>query len=149
MVAMAVVILAILFSILIRTFALPFPDTGELAIVAMSPLTFVGGALCTHLHQHLTGDIVEALPEGKLKRGIDAVAAFLTGLFGVFFVILSWDLFAYALSSGETLIDFGTPISLPVGFMLCAAALIVFHSGLDIWRALAGRVPGGIDPWYQ
>lgn len=87
------------------------------------------------------------LPEGRLKRGLDAVVAFLTGLFGLFFVVLAWDLFAYAFETRETLIDFGTPVALPVGFMLCGAVLIVFHAGLDIWRALAGRKPGGIDPW--
>jgi TRAP-type C4-dicarboxylate transport system permease small subunit len=145
--ALAVIILAVLVSVLIRSFALALPDTGEIAIVAMSPLTFVGGALCSHLHLHLSGDLLANLPEGRLKRGLDAVVAFLTGLFGLFFVVLAWDLFAYAFETRETLIDFGTPVALPVGFMLCGAVLIVFHAGLDIWRALAGRKPGGIDPW--
>lgn len=48
--ALAVIILAVLVSVLIRSFALALPDTGEIAIVAMSPLTFVGGrcaAICT------------------------------------------------------------------------------------------------------
>lgn len=146
--AMAVAILAVGVSVVIRTFNLPIPDTGEWAMVAMSPLTFIGAALCSHLHRHLTADIVEMLPPGPLHRGLDAIAAVLCLVFGLFFIALAWDLFDYARTSGETLIDLGTPIAIPAGFMLAGAALMTFHAALDIWRALVGREPGGFNPWH-
>lgn len=146
--AMAVAILAVGVSVVIRTFNLPIPDTGEWAMVAMSPLTFIGAALCSHMHKHLTADILEMLPPGLLHRCLDAIAAALCLVFGLFFIALAWDLFDYARSSGETLIDLGTPVAIPAGFMLAGASLMTFHSALDIWRALVGREPGGFDPWH-
>ncbi len=145
--AMVVAIAAVAMSVAIRTFNLPIADTGEWAMVAMSPLTFIGGALCSHLHRHLTADIVEMLPPGLLRRSLDAIAAILCLVFGLFFIVLAWDLFDYAWSSGERLIDRDTPVAIPAGFVLAGAVLMTFHSTLDIWRALEGREPGGYDPW--
>ncbi|CAA0101093.1 Uncharacterised protein [Starkeya nomas] len=145
--AMVVAIAAVAMSVAIRTFNLPIADTGEWAMVAMSPLTFIGGALCSHLHRHLTADIVEMLPPGLLRRSLDAIAAILCLVFGLFFIVLAWDLFDYAWSSGERLIDRDTPVAIPAGFVLAGAVLMTFHSMLDIWRALEGREPGGYDPW--
>ncbi|MDF2809471.1 MAG: putative inner rane protein [Microvirga sp.] len=145
--AMVVAIAAVAMSVAIRTFNLPIADTGEWAMVAMSPLTFIGGALCSHLHRHLTADIVEMLPPGLLRRSLDAIAAILCLAFGLFFIVLAWDLFDYAWSSGERLIDRDTPVAVPAGFVLAGAVLMTFHSMLDIWRALEGREPGGYDPW--
>lgn len=146
--ALAVAMLAVAASIAIRAFALPFPDTGEWAIVAISPLTFMGAALCSHLHKHLTADIVETLPAGWLRRGLDALSSGLCFVFGAVFVVIAWDLFDYAWSSGEKLIDLGTPVAVPAAFMVAGAALIALHGAMDVWRALAGRPPGGTDPWH-
>ena len=145
--ALVVAIGAVGMSVVIRSFNLPVSDTGEWAMVAMAPLTFVGGALCSHLRRHLTADIVEMLKPGPLRRGLEAIAALLTLAFGLIFIALAWDLFDYARSSGEKLIDFGTPVAVPAGFVLAGAVLLAFHSGMDIWRALAGRPLGGLDPW--
>jgi TRAP-type C4-dicarboxylate transport system permease small subunit len=145
--ALLAAILCVFTSILIRTFSLAIPDTGEWAIVAMSPLTFIGGALCSHLHKHLTADIVETLKPGRLRQCLDLIAAVLTFAFGIFFVMIGWDLLDYTLYSGERLTDLGTPVYVPAAFMAAGAALVTFHSAVNIWRALAGREPGGIDPW--
>lgn len=145
--ALAVAAVAMGVSVAIRVFALPVPDTGEWAIVAMSPLTFVGAALCSYLHRHLTADIIDALPAGWLRRVLDLLVALLVVTFGAFFTALAWELFDYALSSGERLIDLGTPIAVPTGFMFAGAVLMTFHAVLDVIRALAGRAPGGCDPW--
>jgi TRAP-type C4-dicarboxylate transport system permease small subunit len=145
--ALLAAILCVFTSILIRTFSLAIPDTGEWAIVAMSPLTFIGGALCSHLHKHLTADIVETLKPGRVRQCLDLIAAVLTFAFGIFFVMIGWDLLDYTLYSGERLTDLGTPVYVPAAFMAAGAALVTFHSAINIWRALAGREPGGIDPW--
>lgn len=147
-IALAVAVVAVGISVLIRTFDLSIPDTGEWAIVAMSPLTFVGAAFCSHLHRHLTADIVEMLPPGPLRRALDAIAALLCLIFGLFFIALAWDLFDYTLTSGERLIDLGTPVAVPAGFMFVGAVLMTFHSALAIWRAIEGYEYGGTNPWF-
>ena len=139
--------LSVLASLVIRAFALPIPDTGEWALVAMSPLTFVGAALCSHLHKHLTADIVEMLPRGALLQVLEAVIAILFIIFSVFLSALALDLFDYALSSNERLTDLGTPLAVPVAFILLGAILMGFHAIVDLLRACAGREPGGINPW--
>jgi TRAP-type C4-dicarboxylate transport system permease small subunit len=142
-----VAVLAILASLAIRTLSLPIPDTGEWALVAMSPLTFIGGALCSHLRRHLTADIVEMLSRGPMLQILEAVSALLFIIFGVFFVALSMELFNYAVTSRERLTDLGTPIAIPVGCMLLGAGLMIFHAVLDFIRACLGREPGGYAPW--
>ncbi|OZI54057.1 TRAP transporter small permease [Bordetella genomosp. 4] len=139
--------LSVLASLVIRAFALPIPDTGEWALVAMSPLTFVGAALCSHLHKHLTADIVEMMPRGTLLQVLEAVIAILFIIFSVFLSALALDLFDYALSSNERLTDLGTPLAVPVAFILLGALLMGFHAIVDLLRACAGREPGGINPW--
>lgn len=142
-----VVVVFILVSLAIRAFALPIPDTGEWALVAMSPLTFVGAALCSHLHKHLTADIVEMLPRGTLLQALEGVIAVLFIVFSVFFVMLSYELLDYALTSKERLTDLGTPLAVPVAFMFLGSILLGFHALLDLMRACLGREPGGVDPW--
>ena len=146
--ALTVAILSVTISIVIRSFALSVPDTGEWAIVAMAPLTFVGAGLCSHLHKHLTADIVETLPDGWLRRGLDAVASALCFAFGLFFVVIAWDLFEYALSSREKLTDLGAHLLPFPPVSWWRAQRSSPFTGPWMWRALAGREPGGIDPWH-
>ena len=146
--SLAVAAVAMATSVVIRALNLPIPDPGEWALVAMAPLTFVGGALCSHLHKHLTADIIEALDRGPLLSFLEGIVAVLFVAFGVYFVTLAANLFEYAVSSGEQLIDLGTPIAVPVGFMLIGAVLITFHAVLDLIRAFAGYEPGGFNPWH-
>lgn len=147
MLAWCVAVLAILASLAVRAFGLGLPDTGEWALVAMSPLTFVGASLCSHLHKHLTADIAEMLPRGLLLQVLEGITAALFVVFSVYFARLSFDLFDYAVSAKEKLIDLGTPLAIPVSFMLLGAVLMGFHAVLDLLRACLGREPGGIDPW--
>lgn len=142
-----VIVVAILVSLATRAFDLPIPDTGEWALVAMSPLTFMGAALCSHLHKHLTADIVEMLPRGPLLQVLEALVAVLFIVFSVCFMLLAYELLDYALSSRERLIDLGTPLAVPVAFMLLGAVLMGFHAALDLMRACLGREPGGADIW--
>lgn len=142
-----IVVLAVLVSLAIRAFALPIPDTGEWALVAMSPLTFIGAALCSHLHKHLTADIVEMLPRGPLLQALEGIVAILFIIFAVFFALLAHEMLDYAVNSRERLTDLGTPLAIPVFFMFLGALLMGFHAILNLMRALLGREPGGIDPW--
>ena len=130
--SMIVIMVAIAATIVVRLFNLPLPSLGEIAVVAMSPLTFIGGALCSHLHQHITIDVVELMPNDLLKTLLRGLSALSMAVFGGIFAWLAWDLYSYAVASGERLIDLGTPIWIPTGCMVIGAALICIHSIIDL-----------------
>jgi len=128
--------IAIAATIVVRLFNLPLPSLGEIAVVAMSPLTFIGGALCSHLHQHITIDVVGLMPNSVFKTLLRGLAALSMATFGGIFFWLSWNLFRYAVESGERLIDLGTPIWIPTGCMVLGAALICIHAIIDLFVVL-------------
>lgn len=130
--SMIVIMIAIAATIIVRLFNLPIPSLGEIAVVAMSPLTFIGGALCSHLHQHITIDVVELMPNNLFKTLLRGLSALSMAVFGGIFAVLAWNLFRYAFESGERLIDLGTPIWIPTGCMVIGAALICVHSIIDL-----------------
>jgi TRAP-type C4-dicarboxylate transport system permease small subunit len=130
--SMIVIMFAIAATIVVRLFNLPLPSLGEIAVVAMSPLTFIGGALCSHLHQHITIDVVELMPNSVFKTLLRGLSALSMAVFGGIFTWLAWNLFNYAYETGEQLIDLGTPIWIPTGCMVIGAALICIHSIIDL-----------------
>lgn len=145
--AMVAILVAIALSVAVRFFDLPLPNFGEAALVAMSALTFIGGSLCNYVQGHIAVDAVEHLRRPLLRRLARLVCTAAVLAFGGYFCVMAWGFFDYAWFSGETLIDLGTPLTLPGGFMLAGAILFVFHGLADLLRILAGLPPAGAKPW--
>lgn len=137
-VSLVVMILAILVTIVARFFNLPIPSLGEYALVAMSPVAFVGAAFCSYMHHHITIDVAELLKNRFLKTTLRIAAALAMATFSAIFTWLAWDLLTYAFSSGESLIDLGTPVWIPMGFMVLGAALMFIHAAFDVIRLCTG-----------
>lgn len=140
-----VMLAAVAVSVLIRFFALPLPNYGELATVAMSPLTFVGAALCTYLHAHITVDVAQLVPSAVLRRLARAAAAVSQLGFAAIFTYVAWEFYAYAAESGERLIDLGTPVALPGAFMVAGSVLMAFHAGAELYRTARNLPHPGSD----
>jgi TRAP-type C4-dicarboxylate transport system permease small subunit len=136
--AMAAILIGILLGVGTRLLALRAPNLGEIAIVAMSPLTFVGAALCSYLRRHITLDIAEFLPSAALRRAVRFAAAAAMAVFAGYVTYIAWDFFLFVLSSGERLIDLGTPVAVPVGFFVLGAVLMLVHAVFDMLRELLG-----------
>ena len=139
--SLAVMLLAVSASVAIRYFNLPVPNVAEWALVAMSPLTFVGGAMCSYLQAHIAVDVVTLVRSTALRRlarGLVSLA--MLGFSGVY-VALAWALTADAFDSGEKMLDMGTPVVVPLSFLLLGMALMVFHAAADLWRVLVGEAP--------
>lgn len=134
--AMFVIMGAITATIVVRILDLPLLSLGEIAVVAMSPLTFIGGAYCSHMHRHITIDLVELLADGPVKTVLHLLASASMVVFAGVFAWLTWDFLAYAFTSGESLIDLGTPVAIPVGCMFLGAALMGVHAIIDILMLL-------------
>ena len=124
--------------VLVRFLDLHLPNYGEIAVVAMSPLTLLGAARCTALRRHITIDVVDYVPRAGLRRALRIVAALATVVFAALFGWLAWGFFAYAYSTGERLIDLGSPVWIPTGFIVLGTALMGLHAALDALRLLLG-----------
>ncbi|WP_439586848.1 TRAP transporter small permease [Hydrogenophaga sp.] len=135
-VALWVMLLAIISSVLVRYFQLPFPNLSEWGVVAMAPLTFIGMAMCSYLGAHIAVDLVKSVG----RPGVQRVARFITGLatvvFATVYLQVGWTFFRGTFESGERLIDMGTPVALPLFFLPAGMVLVLFHTALEIWRTI-------------
>jgi len=137
--ALVVMLVAVSISVVARYFNLPIPNVGEFATVAMSPLAFVGAALCTFLQEHIAVDVIKLVRSESVQRVVrGAVALSLLAFSGVY-VWVGYTFFEESLHSGETLIDMGTPVAVPVFFLFLGMVLMVFHAAMELWRVMAGR----------
>lgn len=139
--SLAVMLLAVAVGVAIRFFNLPLPNVGEWAVVAMSPLTFVGAALCTGLQEHIAVDLVKMVRHHLVARLLRGTVALALLVFAGVYAWAGWMFLRESLDTGERMLDMGTPVALPVSFVLLGMVLMVVHAGLALWRVLHDRPP--------
>lgn len=138
-VSLLVMLLAVSFSVVVRYFGLRVPNVAEWAIVAMSPLTFVGAALCTYLQEHVAVDVVKLVRGAAIQRAVrGAVALSLLAFSGVY-AWVGYAFFRETLQSNEAMLDMGTPLAVPVFFLFSGMVLMLFHAAMELWRVLVGQ----------
>ena len=137
-ISLLVIMIAITATILVRLLGLSLPSFGEYALVAMSPLTFVGAAFCSYMHRHITIDVVNQFGNPLLRTLTRIAASLAMAGFAATFCWISWRLFSHAFSSGESLIDLGTPVWMPVACIVLGSALMFVHAALDVLRLCLG-----------
>ncbi|GAB5429452.1 MAG: hypothetical protein Devi2KO_29110 [Devosia indica] len=142
--SLLVILVGVVVTIVTRIVNLPLPSTNELAIVAMAPLTFIGAAFASYMHQHITIDIIDAVANAPVRRISATLASLGMCVFAGTYGWLALSLFQYAWSSGESLIDLNTPVWIPVGCIVLGAFLILVHSALDVLRLVLGLPRTGI-----
>lgn len=133
--SLMVMLLMIFLSVCVRYFNLPLPNVSEWALVAMSPLTFVGAAMCSKLGQHIAVDFVHQSRSVTLRKCAHLLVSLLLLLFSSVYTWLAWMLLDDALSSGETMIDLGTPIAIPVFCYFLGMLLMSIHALCQLTRA--------------
>ncbi|ODT66277.1 MAG: hypothetical protein ABS75_27830 [Pelagibacterium sp. SCN 63-23] len=136
--SLLVILVGVGLTIATRAIRLPIPSTAELAIVAMAPLTFIGAAFASYMHQHITIDIIDALGNAAVRRIAAILASLSMAAFAGTYCWLALSLFQYVWSSGERLIDLNTPVWIPVGCIVAGSFLMLVHSALDILRLVLG-----------
>lgn len=141
--SLATMLLAVATTVVVRFFDLPIPNLGEIALAAAAALTFIGGGLCSYLGAHIAVDISDQIPRPWLRCASRILADLCVAVFGGFFMVVAWGFFHYAWTSGERLIDLGTPLTLPGAFMVVGAGLFVFHSLADLIRIATGHAHPG------
>lgn len=136
--SLVIILVGVGITIVTRAIRLPIPSTAELAVVAMAPLTFVGAAFASYMHQHITIDIVDAVASAPVRRFAAIVASLSMAAFAGVYCWLTLSLFQYVWNSGERLIDLNTPVWIPVGCIVVGAFLMLVHSALDVLRLVLG-----------
>lgn len=139
--SLLVMVVTVSFSVAVRYFNFPIPNVAEWAIVAMSPLTFVGAAMCSYTQSHIVVDVVKLVPQEWIRRMARGVSALSLLAFAGVYSWLAFVFFQDMLSSGERMLDMGTPVSVPIFFLLAGMMLMLFHGAIELWRVLTGQPP--------
>lgn len=138
-VALVVMLLAVALSVVVRYFNLGLPNVAEWAVVAMSPLTFVGAAVCTYLQEHIAVDVIKLARSETIRRVVRGVVALSLLAFSGMYAWIGFTFFVESLTSRESMLDMGTPVAVPVFFLFLGMVLMLLHGALEMWRVLCGR----------
>jgi len=139
--SLLVMVVAVSVSVAVRYFNLSIPNIAEWAIVAMSPLTFVGAAMCSYTQAHIAVDVVKVVPQEWIRRTARGIVALSLLAFAGVYSWLGYVFFKDMLVSSERMLDMGTPVALPVFFLMIGMLLMLFHGAVELWRVLTGRPP--------
>lgn len=144
-VSLLIMLLTVSLSVVVRYFNLGLPNVAEWAIVAMSPLTFVGAAMCTYAQSHISVDVVKLLRHPGARRTARGLVALCLLVFAGVYAWIGTLLFTHVLGSGERLIDMGTPVYVPVFFVMAGMVLMLVHAAMELWRVLRNEAPVSVD----
>jgi TRAP-type C4-dicarboxylate transport system permease small subunit len=139
--SLLMMVVTVSISVAVRYFNWPVPDVAEWAIVAMSPLTFVGAAMCSYAQAHIVVDVVKLAPQEWIRRTARGIGALSLLVFSGVYSWLSFVFLQDMLGSGERMLDMGTPVALPISFLVAGMVLMLFHGAVELWRVLTGRPP--------
>ncbi len=139
--SLVVMLLTVSVSVAVRYFNLGLPNVAEWAIVAMSPLTFVGAAMCTCAQSHIAVDVVKLLPQVQLRRAARGGVALALLVFAGVYAWIGMLFFADMRQSGERMLDMGTPVYVPVFFLMLGMLLMLLHAAIELWRVLRDQPP--------
>lgn len=126
-IALAVMVASVFVTIIIRNFNLPWPNFGEWALVAMIPLTFVGAAMCTYLGAHISIDAIQLLPSKSIRFIGKLCVAIGNGLFALVFTYSGFFVLQEVWTSGEQMLELGTPLVIPTLFVPLGMMLMLVH----------------------
>lgn len=137
--SLLVMLLTVALSVAVRYFNLGLPNVAEWAIVAMSPLTFVGAAMCTYAQSHIAVDVVKLLPHAGVRRAARGAVALCLLAFAGVYAWIGMLFFVDMRESGERMLDMGTPVYVPVFFLMLGMGLMLLHAAIELWRVLTDQ----------
>lgn len=140
-IALAVMLVTVTIGVFVRYFNLAIPNVAEWALVAISPLTFVGAAMCSYAQAHIAVDVIKLVTNAHFRRVVRGGVAVTMLAFSGVYTWLAFLFFRDMAQSGEKLLDMGTPIAVPGFFLVIGMALMVFHSALELWRVIMSDEP--------
>ena len=137
--SLLVMMVSVSISVAVRYFNFPIPNVAEWAIVAMSPLTFIGAAMCSYTQSHIAVDVVKLVPQEWIRRAARGFVALSMLAFAGVYSWLGYVFFNGIRISGERMLDMGTPVAVPVFFLMLGMMLMLFHGAIELWRVMTRR----------
>lgn len=125
---------SVMVSVIIRYAGIRIANYGELALVCMAPLTFVGAALCYVRGTHISVDILRAVKNRVFNKLLNFTVIVLCLAFAGIFFYFGGQFFFEFVDSGEIMMDVKTPLYLPAFFLPLGMLLLAFHAVMDLVR---------------
>jgi TRAP-type C4-dicarboxylate transport system permease small subunit len=138
-VALALIFATVSIGVVDRTFALPWPDLSEIALMCMSVLAFIGGAYVVYNKGYIVVDVADLITVPSIRRVASGIAALGVLVFSVAVLKFGSGFLSYVWQVGERTPELDLPIAFPVGCLLVGALLSVFHV---LCRTLPAGTPG-------
>jgi TRAP-type C4-dicarboxylate transport system permease small subunit len=126
-IALGIMLLAVTLDVLDRTFALPWPNLSEVALMAMAVLAFIGSAYCVYSGGHITVDVAEAISSPRVKRALAIAAQVSIVVFSAAILYFGTPFLLYILQLKERTPELELPLAFPVGSLLVGSTLSIFH----------------------
>jgi TRAP-type C4-dicarboxylate transport system permease small subunit len=126
-IALALIFATVSIGVVDRTFALPWPDLSEIALMGMSVLAFIGGAYAVYAKAYIVVDVADLITVPSIRRVASGIAAIGVLIFSAAVLKFGSGFFAYVWQIGERTPELNLPIAFPAGCLLLGALLSVFH----------------------
>lgn len=147
--ALALMLIAVTVGIIDRTFALPWPDLSEVALIAMSVIAFIGGAYAVYIKGHITVDIRNLVPHQATWRLLSVIVDLAVLLFSLAILRYAGSFMQYVVAVGERTPELELPIAFPVGCLIVGAVLSIFHVTCRLFRLPGAPGPVSEGPTVQ
>lgn len=113
--------------------------TDEVVTLSMAVLVFVGSGLVVRTADHIAIEVLQYLPDPRLRRALRGVGLLALCLFAVVFGYYAWDFTTSV--TGERTLQLGIPVVVSAGAMVLGSALILVHALGGLLRLLRGEAP--------
>lgn len=138
--ALMIMAVSVMVSVIIRYAGIRMANYGELALVCMAPLTFVGAALCYARGTHISVDILRVIKNRVFNMVLNLVVIVMCLGFATIFFYFGGQFFFEFVDSGEIMMDVKTPLYLPAFFLPLGMLLLVIHAVFDLVRVFFPHV---------
>lgn len=134
--ALAVMLGSVCWNVVSRTFALPWRELSEPALVAMSVLAFIGSSYAVYSGNHIVVDLDDLIPAARWRRRTGRLIDAAVLAFSMLILYFGLDFLTYVLRVDERTAMLDIPLAMPVGCLLGGAVLSIFHIGCRFARVI-------------
>ena len=129
---LAGILLAVCANVISRTFNLRWIEVSELALVAMTVLTFIGSAYAVACRAHINIDLSQFLGgSAGTKRWLANIADGVIALTSMLLIVYGGDMLLYVIRIGERSASLELPLWIPVGSLWLGSVLSLIHLAID------------------